>query len=195
MIHLTFAAVPLSYRLDRPEEVARVDGYFDGVLIRDLNNGQGVIPVRGPHSFTVVAYGADGSVLGTDRTDFFLQQFGMVNLDGGLLRVDETGGVTCSASARTYTYNYTPGEIYDIVGGCDYRDTADVFLQTAEFRVDGPGGRKCERRFFDVPVLNDTQRQEIGFWLEPEGPGVYRWTISCSEGDRRAAETGSLVLN
>ena len=194
-IHLTFAAVPLSYHLDRPEKVVRVDGYFDGVLIRDLNNGQAVIPVRGPHSFTAVAYGADGSVLGTDRTDFFLQQYGMVDLDGGLLRVDETGGVTCSASARTYTYNYTPGEIYDIVVGCDYRDTADVFLQTAEFRADGPGGQKCERHFFDVPVLNDSRRGEIRFWLEPEGPGTYHWTISCSEGDRRGAETGSLVLS
>jgi len=46
------------------------------------------------------------------------------------------------------------------------------------------------RRFFDVPVLNDSRREEIGFWLEPEGPGTYRWTVSCSEGDRRAAETG-----
>jgi len=41
-----------------------------------------------------------------------------------------------------------------------------------------------------VPVLNDSRREEIGFWLEPEGPGTYRWTVSCSEGDRRAAETG-----
>lgn len=194
MIHLTFAAVPLSYRLDRPEEVARVDGYFDGILIRGLEDGQAVIPVPGPHSFTVVAYGADDAVLGTDRTDFFLQQYGMVDLDGGLLQIDETGGVTCSASARTYTYNYTPGEIYDITVGCDYRDTADAFLQTAEFRVDGPGDRKSDRRFFDVPVLNDSRREEIGFWLEPEGPGTYHWTISCSEGDREATETGSLVL-
>ena len=29
---LTFAAIPLSYRLDRPEEVVRVDGYLDGIL-------------------------------------------------------------------------------------------------------------------------------------------------------------------
>jgi len=195
MIHLTFAAVPLSYRLDRPEEVARVDGYFDGILIRDLEEDQAVIPVRGPHSFTVVAYGPDGSVLGTDRTDFSISSYGMVDLDGGLLRVDETGGVTCLASAQTYTRTYTPSERYLIVVGCDYRDTADVFLQTAEFRADGPGGQKCERRFFDVPVLNDSRRGEIRFWLEPEGPGTYHWTISCSEGDRRAAETGSLVLS
>ena len=193
--NFTTEAIPLSYHLDRPEEVARVDGYFDGVLIRDLENGLAVIPVRGPHSFTAVAYGADGSVLGADRTDFFLLQYGMVDLDGGLLEVDETGGVTCSASARTYTYNYTPGEIYHITVGCGYRDTGDAFLRTVGFRTDGPGDRKSDRRFFDVPVLNDSRREEIGFWLEPEGPGTYHWTISCSEGDGRAAETGSLVLS
>jgi len=195
MIHLTFAAVPLSYRLDRPEEVARVDGYFDGILIRDLEEDQAVIPVPGPHSFTVVAYGPDGSVLGVDRTDFSISSYGMVELDGGILQVDETGGATCLASAQTYTRTYTPSERYLIVVGCDYRDTADAFLRAAEFRVDGPGGQKCERRFFDVPVLNDSRREEIGFWLEPEGPGTYHWTISCSEGDGRAAETGSLVLS
>jgi hypothetical protein len=118
----------------------------------------------------------------------------MVDLDGGLLQIDETGGVICSASARTYTYNYTPGERYHITVGCDYQDTADVFLQTAEFRVDGPGGQKSEYRFFDVPVLNDSRREEIGFWLEPEGPGTYCWTVSCSEGEWEATETGSLVL-
>lgn len=192
--NFTTEAVPLSYRLDRPEEVARVDGYFDGVWIRDLENGLAVIPVRGPHSFTAVAYGADGSVLGADRTDFFLLQYGMVNLDGGYLQVDETGGISCSASARTYTYNYTPGEIYHITVGCGYRDTGDALLRTVGFRTDGPGDRKSDRRFFDVPIVNDTQRQEIVLWLEPKGPGTYHWTISCSEGDGRAAETGSLVL-
>jgi len=45
--NFTTEAIPLSYHLDRPEEVARVDGYFDGVLIRDLENGLAVIPVRG----------------------------------------------------------------------------------------------------------------------------------------------------
>ncbi len=190
----TFATIPLSYRLDRPEEVVRVDGYLDGILIRDLEEGQTVIPVPGPHSFTVVAYGADDAVLGTDRTDFSLRNAGMIELDGGLLQVDETGGVICSASARTYTYNYTPGEIYHITVGCDYQDTADVFLRTAEFRVDGPGGQKSEYRFFDVPVLNDSRRGEIGFWLELEGRGTYCWTVSCSEGEWEAAETGSLVL-
>lgn len=64
----------------------------------------------------------------------------------------------------------------------------------AEFRVDGPGGRKYECRFFDMPVLNDTRQSEIVLLLDPEGPGTYHWTISCSEGDHRAAETGSLVL-
>jgi len=190
----TFATIPLSYRLDRPEEVVRVDGYLDGILIRDLEEGQTVIPVPGPHSFTAVAYGTDDAVLGTDRTDFSLRNAWMIELDGGLLQIDETGGVICSASARTYTYNYTPGERYHITVGCDYQDTADVFLQTAEFRVDGPGGQKSEYRFFDVPVLNDSRRGEIGFWLEPKGPGTYHWSISCSEGDGRAAETGSLVL-
>ncbi|MFA7198227.1 MAG: M28 family metallopeptidase [Methanoculleus sp.] len=191
----TFATIPLSYRLDRPEEVVRVDGYFDGILIRDLEDGQAVSPVPGPHSFTAVAYGPDGSVLGVNRADFSISSYGMVELDGGLLQTDETGGVTCSASARTYTYNYTPGERYLIVVGCDYRDTVDAFLRTAEFRMDGDGGMNSARKFFDLPVLNDSQRQEIGFWLEPEGPGTYHWTISCSEGDRRGAETGSLVLS
>lgn len=190
----TFAAVPLSYRLDRPEEVVRVDGYFDGILIRDLEDGQAVIPTPGPHSFTVVAYGPDDAVFAADRADFSISSYGMVELDGGLLQIDETGGATCSASARTYTRTYTPGERYLIVVGCDYRDTADAFLRAAEFRMDGDGGMNSARKFFDLPVLNDSQRQEIGFWLEPEGPGVYRWTISCSEGDREATETGSLVL-
>jgi hypothetical protein len=194
MIHLTFAAVPLSYRLDRPEEVVRVDGYFDGILIRDLEDGQAVIPVSGPHSFTVVAHGVAGSVLGVDRADFSISSYGMVDLDGGILQVDEAGGVTCSASARTYTRTYTPGEHYRITVGCDYRDTADAFLRAVEFRVGGPGDLKSDRRFFDVPVLNDTRREEIGFWLEPEGPGTYNWTIFSSEGDREATGTGSLVL-
>jgi len=194
MIHLTFAAVPLSYRLDRPEEVARVDGYFDGILIRDLEDGQAVIPTPGPHSFTVVAYGPDGAVLGVDRADFSISSYGMVELDGGILQVDETGGATCLASAQTYTRTYTPGERYRIVVGCDYRDTADAFLRAAEFRVDSPGGRRSECRFFDVPGLNDTRKREIGFWLEPDGPGTYRWIISCSEGDEKATEVGSLIL-
>lgn len=60
--------------------------------------------------------------------------------------------------------------------------------------MDGPGGQKSEYRFFDVPVLNDSRREEIGFWLEPEGPGTYCWTVSCSEGEWEATETGSLVL-
>jgi len=188
------AAVPLSYRIDRPEEVLRVDGYFDGILIRDLENGLAVIPAPGQHSFTVAAYGADGSVLGVDRADFLLLQYGKVDIDGGLLEVDETGGIACSASARTHTRTYTPGERYWVVVGCDYRDTAEVFLQMAEFRVDGPGGRKYECRFFDMPVLNDTRQSEIVLLLDPEGPGTYHWTISCSEGGHRAAETGSLVL-
>ena len=191
----TFATIPLSYRLDRPEVVVRVDGYLDGILIRDLEDGQAVIPTPGPHSFTVVAYGPDDAVLGADRADFSISSYGMVDLDGGILQVDETGGATCSASARTYTRTYTPGERYRIVVGCDYRDTADAFLRAAEFRVDGDGGMNSVRKFFDLPVLNDSQRQEIGFWLEPEGPGVYQWTISCSEGDRGGAETGSLVLS
>ena len=194
MIHLTFATIPLSYRLDRPEEVVRVNGYFDGILIRDLEDGQAVIPTPGPHSFTVTAYGPDGAVLGADRTDFSISSYGMVDLDGGLLQVDETGGATCSASARTYTRTYSPGERYHITVGCDYRDTADAFLQTAEFRVGGDGGMKYGQRFFDVPVLNDSRQSEIVLWLEPEGPGIYHWTISCSEGDREAKETGSLVL-
>lgn len=186
--------VPLSYRLDHPEEVDRVDGYLDGVLIRDLDNDHGVIPVAGPHSFTAVAWGPDGAALGVDRADFSLQRFTCVELDGGLLRVDETGGTACSASARTYTRAYRPGERYDIVVGCEYQDTTDVLLQKAEFGVDGPGGWKCDRRFYDVPVLNDSQRQELVFWLEPEGPGTYTWTVSCKESDGETAETGSLVL-
>lgn len=137
-IQLTLAAVPLSYRIDRPEEVVRVDGYFDGVPIRDLENGLAVIPAPGRHSFTVAAYGADGSVLRVDRADFLLLHYGNIDIDGGLIEVDESGGITCSASARTYT----PGERYWVVVGCDYRDTAEVFLQMAEFRVDGPGGWK-----------------------------------------------------
>jgi len=190
----TFATIPLSYRLDRPEVVIRVDGYLDGILIRDLEDGQAVIPTPGPHSFTVVAYGPDGAVLGVDRADFSTSSYGMIELDGGLLKVDETGGATCSASAQTYTRTYISGERYLIVVGCDYRDTTDAFLRTVEFRVDGSGGENSDRRFFDVPVLNDTRQYETGFWLEPEGAGVYRWTISCSEGDREATETGSLVL-
>ena len=191
---ITFAAVPLSYRLDRPEEVVRVDGYFDGVLIRDLENGQAVIPVSGPHSFTVVARGAAGSIRGADRTDFAISSYRKVELDGGLLRVDETGGIACSASAHTYTRTYTPGEHYFIVVGCDYRDTADVFLRAAEFRVDGPSGLKYERRLSDLPILNDSRQSEIVLWLEPEEPGTYDWTIFCSEGDEKATEVGSLVL-
>lgn len=193
-ILLTFPAIPLSYRLDRSEGVVRVDGYLDGVLIRDLEDGHAAIPIPGLHSFTVAAYGADGTALGVDRADFSLWSAQMVELDGGLLQVDEAGGVACSASARTYTYNYTPGEHYRITVGCDYRDTANVFLQTAEFRVDGPGGLKYERRLPDLPIFNDSRREEIGFWLEPEGPGTYDWIIFCSEGDREATETGSLVL-
>ena len=190
----TFATIPLSYRLDRPEVVVRVDGYLDGILIRDLEDGQAVIPVPGPHSFTVVAYGPDGAVLGVDRADFSISSYRMVELDGGILQVDETGGATCLASAQTYTRTYTPGERYRIVVGCDYRDTADAFLRAAEFRVDSPGGRRSECRFFDVPGLNDTRKREIGFWLEPDGPGTYRWIISCSEGDEKATEVGSLIL-
>lgn len=190
----TVATIPLSYRLDRPEEVARVDGYLDGIQIRDLEDGHPVLPGWGPHSFTAAAYGTDGSILGVDRADFSLRNTRMVELDGGLLQVDETGGIACSASARTYTYNYTPGESYAITVGCDYRDTADAFLQMVEFRVDGPGDRNPGRRFFDVPFLNDTRGEEIGFWLEPDEPGLYRWTISCSGGDGKAAGTGVLVL-
>ena len=192
--HFGYAPTLLSYHLDRPDEVARVDGYFDGVLIRDLENDHAVIPVAGPHSFTAVAYGADGAVLGADRDDFALQGFRSAHLDGGLLEVNETGGVTCSASARTYTYTYNPDERYYIVVGCDYRDTADVFLQMAAFQVERPDGYKDDRRFFDMPVLNDSRREEKTVILDPEGPGTYHWTISCSEGDGRAAETGSLVL-
>ena len=191
----TFATIPLSYRLDRPEVVVRVDGYLDGILIRDLEDSHAIIPTPGPHSFTVVARGVAGSILGADRADFSLRNTRMIELDGGLLQVDEAGGVACSASARTYTRTYSPGEGYFVVVGCDYRDTADAFLRAAEFRVDGDGGMNSVRKFFDLPVLNDSQRQEIGFWLEPEGPGVYQWTISCSEGDRGGAETGSLVLS
>lgn len=191
---LTFAAIPLSYRLDRPEEVVRVDGYLDGILIRDLEDGHAAIPVPGPHSFTVVARGVAGSVIGADRSDFAISSYGRVELDGGLLQVDETGGVACSASACTYTRTYTPGEHYFIVVGCDYRDTADVFLRTAEFRVDGPGGLKYERRLPDLPILNDSRQSEIVLWLEPEEPGTYNWTVFCSAGEREATETGSLVL-
>ncbi len=193
-VNFTIEAVPLSYRLDRPEEVDRVDGYFDGIRIQDLENGQVAVPDRGQHSFTVVAYGADGAIRGVDRVDFSLQPSRTIDLDGGLLQVDETGGISCSASARTYTYNYSPGEIYQITVGCDYRDTGDALLRPAEFRMDSPGDRKSDRRFFDVPVLNDSQKQEISVWLEPEGPGTYCWTVSCSEGDREAVETGSLIL-
>ena len=191
---LTFAAIPLSYRLDQPEEIIRVDGYLDGILIRDLEDGHAAIPIPGPHSFTAVAHGVAGSILGVDRSDFSISGNGRIELDGGLLRIDETGGVACSASACTYTRTYTPGEHYFIVVGRDYRDTADVFLRAAEFRVDGPGGLKYERRLLDLPILNDSRQSEIVLWLEPEGPGTYDWTIFCSEGDQEATETGSLVL-
>ncbi|WP_054847617.1 hypothetical protein [Methanoculleus chikugoensis] len=64
--------------------VVRVDGYLDGILIRDLEDGQAVSPVPGPHSFTVVAYGPDDAVLGgADRADFSISSYGMVDLDGG----------------------------------------------------------------------------------------------------------------
>jgi hypothetical protein len=190
----TVVTVPLSYRLDRPEEVARVDGYLDGIRIRDLEDGWPVLPGWGPHSFTIAAYGTDGAVLGVDRADFSLRNARTVDLDGGLLQIDETGGIACSASARNYTRNYSPGEVYGITVGCDYRDTGDAFLQTVEFRMNGPGDRNLDRRFFDVPLLNDTRREEIGLWLEPDGPGLYRWSISCSAGDGEAAGTGALVL-
>jgi len=193
-VRLTFATIPLSYRFDRPEEVVQVDGYLDEILIRDLEDSHAIIPTPGPHSFTVVARGVAGSILGADRADFSLRNTRMIELDGGLLQVDEAGGVACSASARTYTRTYSPGEGYFVVVGCDYRDTADVSLRTAELRVDGPGGLKYERCLSDLPILNDSRQSEIVLWLEPEGPGTYHWTISCSEGDREATETGSLVL-
>ncbi|QSZ68062.1 Zn-dependent exopeptidase M28 [Methanofollis aquaemaris] len=194
VVRFTFTAIPLAYSIERPEEVARVDGYLDGILIRNLDNDHAVVPVPGPHTFTVVAYRTDEAVIGTERAAFTLERFSLVDLDGGLLQVDETGGVACSAAARTYTYNYNPGERYHIVVGCTYTDTTDALLQTAAFRVDGPDGRDTGYRFYDIPVLDDSQTREIMFWLEPEGPGTYRWNISCSKGDENAVGTGSLIL-
>ncbi|QYZ80050.1 Zn-dependent exopeptidase M28 [Methanofollis formosanus] len=194
IVRFTFPAIPLSYHLERPEEGARVDGYLDGVLIRNLDNDHAVVPGPGLHTFTVVASRTGEGVIGTDQTAFTLERFSSVDLDGGLLQVDETGGVACSASARTYTYNYNPGERYHIVVGCTYTDTTDALLQKAAFRVDGPDGRDTGYRFYDIPVLDDSQTREIMFWLEPEGPGTFRWNISCSKGDGNAVGTGSLIL-
>ncbi|WP_298668266.1 hypothetical protein [uncultured Methanofollis sp.] len=69
-----------------------------------------------------------------------------------------------------------------------------MLLQRAEFRVDFPGDRKNDCHFYDIPLLDDSQRREMVFWLEPEGPGTYTWTVSCKEGDSVAVKTGSLVL-
>lgn len=190
VIYATFASVQLSYHLENPDEVTQVDGYFDGILIQNLDNDHPVVPTSGPHTFIVVAYGSDGEVIGANQTAFTIQKFRIVDFDGGLLQVDETGGASCSASTRpTYSCAYSPDEDYRVVVGCEYVDTADAFLQTAAFWV---GER--EYHIYDIPFLDNSQRHEIALRLEPEGPGTYQWNISCSRGDKNAVGSGSVIF-
>ena len=118
-----------------------------------------------------------------------------VNIDGGTLIIDETGGITCSANAGSYYGSYIPGLTYKIKVHCTYTDTSNVVGKTAYFKVTGPNGNVDDKSIYDWPIPNDSWEGDISpVPFEPNGPGTYHWTIYCSEGSESDTDIGDLIL-
>ncbi|WP_342678020.1 M28 family metallopeptidase [Methanofollis sp. UBA420] len=190
----TYTAIPLPYNLEHPEKIDRVDGYIDGVQISGMKNGHTIIPTPGNHTFGVVAYGADGSIIGSDQKHFSLRRFCDTEIDGGALHIDENGGIHCSAFTRTYIRDYVPGERYTIVVTWDYGDATDATAEIAHFRLVGPEGNQDSEKVFDIPFIDNSQDGNLSIWFQPPGAGDYHWTIRCNEGGENASAIGDLSL-
>ena len=117
-----------------------------------------------------------------------------VTVDGGSLLIDETGGIDCTASAGTWVGSYTPGVSYQIEVQCEYKDINEVIGQTANFRLEGPGGTVDTNSITDIPLLNNNWKGKLSVTFTPDSPGTYHWDISCNEGGKSASTRGDLIL-
>jgi hypothetical protein len=66
---------PLDYRIERPEGVAAVAGFIDGIRVANLSSEiYAPLLTPGEHTYGVVAYGEDGEVVGSDETTFIIKK-------------------------------------------------------------------------------------------------------------------------
>jgi len=117
-----------------------------------------------------------------------------INVDGGTLIIDETGGITALASAGSYSGTYTSGLTYKIWVHYIYEDTNDVSLGTAKFKVTGPNGAVDEVSIYDTPLVDNDADGYISVTFQPNGPGTYHWTIDTSEKSVSDSDVGDLIL-
>ncbi|MEA1895980.1 MAG: hypothetical protein U9N36_12475 [Euryarchaeota archaeon] len=117
-----------------------------------------------------------------------------IELSGGQLTVDETGGITCTADAVDHNRPYVSGQTYRIVTDYDYIDTPDVLRKTAYFKLTGPDGSTDDKSIRDQLVVDDSDDGTIVVLWSPSGPGDYHYTIYCSEGSESATDIGDIKL-
>jgi hypothetical protein len=117
-----------------------------------------------------------------------------VNIDGGDLTVDESGGISCSANAGSYVGYYVAGLSYRIDVDWEYTDTSDVTLNTAYFKLRGPDNTIVEKSIFDYPGTTDSDSGTLSVTFTPPSSGYYHWYIYCSEGSESDSDTGDLIL-
>ncbi|MBA7544103.1 hypothetical protein ES705_36450 [subsurface metagenome] len=116
-----------------------------------------------------------------------------IKVDGGTLLIDETGGISCSADAGSYTGSYVSGLSYKIEVDCRYIDTDDVLLGSAYFELRDPNDEIDYKRIYDWPGDN-SWTGEVSLVFTPDGPGEYHWRISCSKSGDSDYDIGDLIL-
>ncbi len=63
----------LVYLIERPEGVAAVAGFVDGIRVANLSSENSFHLTPGNHTYGIVAYGEDGEVVGSDETTFIIR--------------------------------------------------------------------------------------------------------------------------
>lgn len=63
----------LDYRIERPEGVAAIAGFVDGIRVANISSENSFHLTPGNHTYGIVAYGEDGEVVGSDETTFIIR--------------------------------------------------------------------------------------------------------------------------
>ncbi|QSZ68269.1 hypothetical protein RJ40_12575 [Methanofollis aquaemaris] len=118
-------------------------------------------------------------------------------LDAGELIVDETGGMTCVADAKSFNARYVRGLTYKIKVNCEYIETGDEWLQTARFFLKDSGGRVLDsKEILDTPGGDESWRGTLEYTFRPNSANdVFNFEISCSGGSESASDVIDIIFH
>ncbi|WP_209629753.1 hypothetical protein [Methanofollis sp. W23] len=117
-------------------------------------------------------------------------------LNAGELTVDETGGMTCTADAKSFNVKYVRGLTYKIKVNCEYIETGDVWVQTARFFLKDASGRVLDsKEILDTPGGDESWRGTLEYTFRPNSANdVFNFEISCSGGSESASDVIDILF-